>query len=118
MDIGSPRDDLEDTGSVEEAGEGEEEYESETESPTTLSPRMRGKIMAPQIFHETSIHHHVKAIRKFENNGFRLLKKVVLQFMEEARKEMKQQTTYWQEIHDEQTEDIFELHEKIMELEE
>ena len=37
--------------------------------------------------------------------------------MEEGREEFRKQTDYWQHLYDEQTEDLFEMHEKIIQLE-
>ena len=74
--LGTARDDLE-TRSIEEDAD---EYGSEDDDNDSVTPRQHGsrRQAAPQIFHETSVYHHVKAIRKFENGGFRMLKKLVM----------------------------------------
>lgn len=78
--LGSERDDL----------ETDEEYATETESAGSLR-----RMMAPQVLHETTNNFHVRTIRKWETDGFRMVKKLLLRYMEEGRAELKEATQYW-----------------------
>ena len=100
-DLGTSRDDL--------------DYDEEDSDGSASDP---GPALPAQVFHETTNNYHVRTIRKWETDGFRMMKKLVLQYMDEGRAELKRKTEYWQEMYDEQTEDLFEVHEKLAELEE
>ena len=51
--------------------------------------------MAPQVFHETTTNFHVRTIRKWETDGFRMVKRLLLTYMDEGRAELKKATKYW-----------------------